>query len=214
MAFGPWAAYKPEAPPAPQIAGIRRTPRTLLRAAWHISRRFESPTHRGSARRVLEHRSLRPLFRGDPAATANSNSKTNFLSQTVTELARRYSQNPTIWMIEFLNEGNLDIDFDRAHHSRGEFVTLLVKLASVARHAGDRHLLNSGNGLPRPAAEHLDERKGWTPIRATSSSVHSTPRPPRHGRCVCARVSRGCVYTALGERGHFVRNAISRRTQS
>ena len=101
-------------------------------------------------------------FHESPRATGRPESKTfAFLVDTVAEFGRRFGSDPEIWMIEFVNEGDLFVDFETARHTRPEFVTQMRELADALHSAGDHHLIDSGNALPRPASQHLDRGQGW-----------------------------------------------------
>jgi hypothetical protein len=191
MAFGPWANDRPDAPPAPQIDDfVEKRARYFERLDTFLA--DLRARHIGAVLDVFWNIDPYAVHFGEPAdARARPGSKTAaFLTDTVAELARRNGQDPTIWMVEFLNEGDLDIDFDRAHHTRADLAGLLKRLAAAMRAAGDRHLIDSGNSLPRPAADHLNAHAGWksddlggflhaldgeTPSNIDVASVHIYP---------------------------------------
>jgi hypothetical protein len=164
MAFGPWADDKPDAQPVPQIADfVANRDRYFERLDTFLA---DLKARRIAA--VLDvFWNIDPYttYFGEPVtASACPDSRTAaFLREVVAELARRHGRDPTIWMIEFLNEGNLGVDFPRAPHSRADLVALMKGLAAALRGAGDRHLVDSGNSLPRSAAERLHQRQGWAP---------------------------------------------------
>ncbi len=207
MAFGPWARYQPGTP-APQIGDF----------VAHRKRYFDRlgifladlrARHIGAVVDVFWNVDPYSVFFGEPpSASRNPASRTSaFLDAVLREFGRRFGSDPTIWLVEFTNEGNLQIDFPRARHSRAGLVALNRRLAATLRAAGDRHLFDSGNALPRPAAEHLFEHAGWTPdghadfLRALAAetapgiavaSIHVYPEKP------AARPwDRGTIFDAL-----------------
>jgi hypothetical protein len=163
MAFGPWAAYDARRP-APAIADF-----VARRGEYFdLLDRFLADAkarHIGVVLDVFWNIDPYTVYFDEPlAAIARPDSRTSaFLREVVAELARRHGRDSTIWMIEFLNEGNLEVDYPRAPHALADLVALLEGLATALREAGDRHLVDSGNSLPRPAAERLSRRQGWAP---------------------------------------------------
>ena len=164
MAFGPWAEYRSDRPAAATIVDfVNHYERYFVRLDGFLA---DLKVRRIGV--VLD-----VFWNADPyttyfqeavAASTDPTSRTfGFMKQIVSELGKRQGQNPGVWMLEYLNEGNLDIDFDRARHSRSEFVGQIESLVEASRAAGDKHLISSGNALPRPAAQHLDTREGWKP---------------------------------------------------
>lgn len=164
MAFGPWAAYRSDKPPAPQIADF----------VEHQDRYFErldtfladlKARHIGVVLDMFWNIDPYTLYFGEPvSALSDPNSRTSaFVRGVMAALARKHGGDPNIWMIEFLNEGNLGIDFPRARRSRADLVSVLEQLAKFLRSTGDRHLIDSGNSLPRPSAQHLSLHQGWKP---------------------------------------------------
>jgi hypothetical protein len=180
MAFGPWAAYKPDAPPAPQIADF----------VVDHGRYFERldtfladlrARHIGVVLDVFWNVDPYAVYFGEPAtASAHPESRTfRFLKEVLAEVVRRHRDDPTIWMIEFFNEGNLSIDYPRARRTRTDLIALINRLAATLHSEGDQHLMDTGNSLPRPAAQHLNEHGAWKPdsvvefLRALSAETPS-----------------------------------------
>ena len=164
MAFGPWAAYRADAPPAAAIADfVAHRDRYFERLKTFLA---DLKAHNIGA--VLDVfwgvEPYAPAFGETIEAPYRAGTRTAaFLDETVAELARRHGRDPAIWAIEFVNEGNLSIDFPRAPHNRAEFTALLARLGAILHEAGDRHLVDSGDALPRPAAERLHDHDGWAP---------------------------------------------------
>ena len=164
MAFGPWAPSKLDGPAAPAIADfVANRARYFERLDTFLD--DAKARHISVVLDVFWNVDPYSAYFGEPAtAWSHPESRTGaFLREVVAELGRRHGADPTIWMIEFLNEGNLLIDFPRAPHSRDELVALIDGLAGALRAAGDRHLMTTGNSLPMQAAEHLYAHQGWTP---------------------------------------------------
>lgn len=191
MAFGPWAPIDFGKPPSPAIIDFVAH-RELYFERLDAFLDDAKARHIGVVLDVFWGVDPYAIYFGDPpSAWSDPNSKTfAFLRDVVGELGQRRGTDPTIWMVEFLNEGDLLIDFPAAPHSRSEFIALIDGLADALRAAGDRHLIDTGNSLPRPAAEHLDELEGWktdaadeflraldaeTPARFEVASVHIYP---------------------------------------
>ncbi len=191
MGFGPWAGNKADSPQAPQIADfVENRDRYFERLAIFLA--DLRARHIGVVLDVFWNIDPYTVYFKEPAAArADPKSRTfGFLKATLAELARRHGQHPNIWMIEFLNEGDLYIDFNGAPHSRADLDALIEGLASALRAGGDKHLVDSGNALPRPAAQHLVGHEGWrpdsredflralgaeTPAGVTVASVHIYP---------------------------------------
>jgi hypothetical protein len=164
MAFGPWSAYKPDAPATPEIADF-----VMRRERYY--ERFDVFLADLRARRIAVVLNLfwdvdpyTVYFHEPLTASADPDSRTSaFLREVIEELARRYGADPAIWLLEFTNEGNLGVDYPHALHTRREMTALARRLAGAARAAGDPHLISSGNAAPRPAAQRLAQRQGWRP---------------------------------------------------
>lgn len=191
MAFGPWANDRSDAPASPLIEDfVQNRARYFERLDTFLA--DLRARHIGAVLDVFWNIDPYAVHFGEPrdARTRPDSQTAKFLNDTVAELARRNGQDPTIWMVEFLNEGDLDIDFDRAHHTRADLVDLLKRMAESMRAAGDHHLIDTGNSMPRPAADHLTAHAGWksddlggflhaldgeTPANLNVASVHIYP---------------------------------------
>jgi hypothetical protein len=162
MSFGPWAAYKDDAPPAPQIADFVLNRQTYFERLDVFLADLQA-RHIGVVLDVFWNIDPYTVYFREPAsASTNPTSRTSaFLADTVAQLAKRLGNNPEIWMIEFENEGNLGIDYPKALHARADLIAQTKFLSLSMRAAGDHHLIDSGNAAPRPAAEHLAAHQGW-----------------------------------------------------
>ena len=162
MAFGPWANYKPEEPPPPQISDfVENRQRHFDRLAAFLA--DLKSRNIGAVVDIFWNIDPYLTYFGEAtSAAAIPDSKTfSFLRTTVQEFGQRFGSESNIWMVEFINEGNMFIDFPKAPHIRGELVAQTRQLAENLRASGDQHLITSGNSMPRPAAEHISERLGW-----------------------------------------------------
>jgi len=163
IALGPWGPLKVDGPPAPEIVDfVRNRDRYFDRLDVFLD--DAKARHLGVVLDVFWNVDPYLAYFGEPEASwPDPKSRTGlFLREVVKEIARRRGADPTIWMIEFLNEGDLLIDFPHAPHSRADLVALINGLAGVLRASGDRHLVDTGNSLPRPAAKRLGQHQGWT----------------------------------------------------
>lgn len=126
-----------------------------------------------------------PDLVGEPRGQwGNPSSKTNaFMRQYVKEVVTRYRNSPAIWAWEFGNELSLDADLPNAAEHRpaivpslgtptsrsaaddlthDDVVTAYREFAKAVRRYDPTRPISSGASLPRPAAEHLRAKQGWT----------------------------------------------------
>ena len=202
MGFAPWAQNSANLPADPAIANFVNN-RILYFQRLDTFLNDAKYRHIGVVIDLFWNVDPFAAYFGESAsAWSHPQSRTfAFLRSVVVQFAQGHGKDPEVWMVEFLNEGNLNIDFPKAPHTRSELAMLIDGLSATLRASGDIHIVDTGNSLPRPAAENLNRRAHWqpdspddfwhaidgeTPAGAAVASVHVYPdqnakRPWDHG---------------------------------